>query len=90
VQTRTLWRCSVRAAKKTIKPRGTIYLRLAANGQYYTIAVRTRLKASAAEMANAMRAATAHYINMAGGDMAVVGAESLKDTTFDTGDQRAN
>jgi hypothetical protein len=41
-------------------------------------------------MANAMRAATAHYINMAGGDMAVVGAESLKDTTFDTGDQRAN
>lgn len=90
VPTATLWRCLDAQWIDTDPECDVIALTMRADGKDFNVACAGPKGMRSTDFIPAVRAAAAALIAAVGGDLAMVGASTPTDNTFDTGDQRAN
>jgi hypothetical protein len=87
--TKTMW-STIGAVFGTQDGMDVICVTVAADGKQYSVSIAGPEGMKAQGFIGAARAATAVLLQAVGADMKLVGAMTLEDSEFDTGDQRAN
>jgi hypothetical protein len=88
--TTTVWRCLDAQWVDGDPTCSVIALTMQSNGKEYAVVCSGPKGMKSNEFISAIRAAAASLIAAAGGDLKDTGCSAANDSTFDTGDQRAN
>jgi hypothetical protein len=90
IKTSTVWRCIDAQWVDTDPTCSVIALVLQSNGKEFCVVCSGPKGMKSNDFIPAVRAAAASMLAASGGDLSAVGASTLDEAKFDTGDQRAN